>query len=257
MSASSNRARRLQVMGAAPPYSPLNNAKISAWHQNTTLAGAISSVTDNKNTNPMAQADTDRQPTGQANGSMLFANKSLVLPMHASNNSTTMLGFGGWIIQPVSSAQIWIAAVPNPGGTDNWKFYTQLDSSRRITLDFYTSAGNGRRFVTAANTLPVAGTPFWLYWFYNSSLGGDANLRLSINGVTGLTGGAWSNVGTGGTGGDLNTVTGNYFIGNFANSDAGSIGFAGTLGEDFFTVQGTDVTADEELQMMNRKPLTV
>ncbi len=248
--------RRNLVLGGAAAWSPLSNSKISAWHQNTTLSGAISSVTDNKNTNPMAQVDTDRQAVGAADGSMVFSNDSLILPMHASNNSVTKLGFGQWLKQPTNAAEVWIGGIPNPGGTSNWKFYTVVQTSRRLELNFYTDGANGRRFTTAGNAIPAAGTPFWLFWFYDSSLGGDGNLRLSVNGASALAGGTWANIGTGGTGGDLNVVTGNYFLGNFANSDVGSLGFNGTMGADLFTVQVTDVTAAEELQMMNFRPLT-
>jgi hypothetical protein len=247
--------RRNLVNGGLRPWNPVDNAKITAWHENTTLSGAISSVTDRKNTNPMAQSDADRQAVGATNGGMVFTNDSLVLPMHASNNFTTGLGFAAWTKQPVSADENWIVGVPNPGGTTDWKFYSQYASSRRFLLAFFTSGGNGRQFTTAVNAIPAAGTPFFLKWFYNSVPAGDANLTLTVNGVSALAGGAWANIGTGGTLGALNTVTGNYFIGNFANSDAGQAGLQGTFGQDIFTLNA-DFTAAEETQAMNFRPLT-
>lgn len=234
-------------------FSPLDNSKISAWHRNTTI-GAVSSVTDQLNTNPMTQVDTDRQPTGNADGSMAFSNKSLVLPMHASNNSVTGLGFAGWFVQPINLDEHWIVGIPNPGGTSNWKFSVAITTSRRLVFSFFTDGANGRSFTTAVNKMPAAGTPFWCDWFYDSTLGGDANLTLFINETTGLTSGSWANLGTGGTGTTLNVVTGNYFIGNFANSDAGSFGLIGTIGRNLYTLSSA-LTPAERTSLIAFEPL--
>ena len=162
-------------------------------------------------------------------------------------NTADKWGFATWVRQPTSALATIFGIFNGTNGASARKLFCQLNTSRRVQFGIYINNVDGRQFNTAINTLPAAGTWVWVYWLYDSSLGGDANARVHINTADiGLTG---ANLGAGGTIGTLVQPTGNGTFGNL--SDGVSLqGLNGDIGPNAFFLND-DLTVDEETNLMN------
>lgn len=176
------------------------------------------------------------------------ANNDAMVRSVTGINQTTKWGFAGWFRQPVSALETVFCIFTGTNGASARKVLCQFTTSRRVIFGAYISGTDGRMGTTAINALPAAGTWAWVYWLYDSSLGGDANIRIRINTVNqaGLT---MANIGVGGTLTTLPAPTGNGIFGNL--SDAVSLqGFNGDIGPNAFFLND-DLTVDEETNLMN------
>ena len=240
------------------PFDPRDSGKISAWLRlsaSTISSGEYDTVVDVLNSNPTSQADTDRKPaaTTAANGLPVMqfdGSDVLAWPLIAANNSTTKIGWAFWY-NPASVAAVTqelLCVFDGTGGASARKLlFYQFGSA--INAAAYINATDGRNGATASSVVAV-GTWVWMRLAYDSSLGGDTNLKIYLNGSSqSLT---YSNVGAGGTLTTLPSVTGNALIGSLANTDAGSgpLLNGALIGPNVF-VLNADLTAAEEASLMN------
>lgn len=181
------------------------------------------SIIDARNNNPVTQTDADRRTAvgASANGlaTMVFDGSDVhVWPLISANNATAKLGFWIWYKPAtVAGVQRLITVMAVAGASEN-KLALYANGSTLVG-EFYipgTGGAAGRFFTSAASTL-TAGAWHSIYWRYNSSLGGDANVALWVNAVSkSLTP---ANLGAGGTLTTLTAPTGSFVIGGNNNSD--------------------------------------
>ncbi len=246
--ASSHARWEMAAASGADAFNPTTYAKTMAHLRNDELtAVGIASVTDLKAVNPATQAEAARQPIGAADGSMDWdgAVDSLSWPLAVNNHNATKEGHLFWVVSATNASETFMSQRPGTGGTNGNRLYLKSDSSRRIIADIYiTAGGNGRRFTSAIDVIPALGTPYFFYYRYDGSIGGDASVDIQV-GVDGgamaslIAGGAFSDLGAGGTMGTMPTVTGNTIIGNINNSAVAGSTFTGKFGRDWWVVNDT------------------
>ena len=240
------------------PFDPRDSGKISAWLRlsvSTINSGEYDTVVDVLNSNPTSQADTDRKPAAatSANGLPVMTfdgSDMLVWPLIAANNSTTKIGWAFWY-KPASTSgvvQEMITIFNGSGGASAKKLQLYQFSSQ-IFGEAYISGSDGRAANTPSSTV-ASGTWVWVRLDYDSSRGGDDNLRLYINGS--LPSITYGNLGVGGTLTTLPAATGNALIGSLIDSDAGSAPLlnGAQIGPNIFTLNA-NLTAAEETALMN------
>lgn len=209
-------------------FSPDQVTAVSAWLRlaaSTAVAGEYATVVDVLNSNPTSQTDAARKPAAAtaANGLPVMtydATDMLVWPVAASNNSTTKWGIAFWFKPSASaSTQHFFSGYDDAGGASakRIQFFEQATSA--IAASIYISGSNGRKGLTSNNVL-TNGTWAFVTLLYNSSgATEDDKLKIFVNCVN-LGPLTFSNVGIGGTLGDMVSITGNYIIG--ARNDSGA-----------------------------------
>lgn len=212
---------------AAPgaPFDPRDSGKVSGWLRLAASSQSggewTPSIVDVLNSNPVVQTDVDRRAAvgASANGfpTMVFDGTDVHLwPLsNTIQNMATKLGLFFWI-KPATVVGVQVHfSVGTVGGASARKIFLYQNGST-LVADCYISGTDGRSLASAALTL-TAGAWHSVYWQYDSSRGGDANMALFVNKVSiGLTG---ANLGVGGTLTVLPQPTGNMLIGGNSDSD--------------------------------------
>jgi hypothetical protein len=220
--------------------------KVAAWLRNdATLVDPTSwsSILDGNNP---TQSVAARRPTADVNGHLSFAtNDCYPWLLNGQNNFTTKWGLCGWMRQPVSALETLFCIYDGVGGATARKLYLQTNTARRLVFGAFISGNDGRQMMTPSNSLPVAGTPTFVYFAYDSSLGGDANIKIFIDFVEigGLVG---ANLGVGGVLTTLPAPTGFALFGNLANSAGGSTPYNGTLSKNWYLTSDTLTVAEQQ-----------
>lgn len=222
----------------------------------TVTGVGYSSVPDILNSNPAVQTTDARRPVNgtSSNGLPIAtwssgASSSLSWPLTAQNNSTTRFHWAVWVKQPTNNQEAIFSISTGTGGASVPKIQFFIEASRRLRADVYMSGANGRFARGAVNDLPPGGTWFFARLFYDSSVGGDGCLKLYVNGLASVL--TFGNLGTGPTLGVLPAATGNAVIGNLNNSGTPSLCLNGSLGPNFYILNGPDLTLAEETNLMN------
>lgn len=131
--------------------STANGGPISAWLRNTTLSGAVSSITDLLNANP-AVSIAGQQPTGNADGSLTFdgTDDNFTVPLIAAINGATQWGWVGWLKPSslVGGRHIVCIDSGGGGGASAGKISIEVDSSF-FYIYVYSAAGLLRKATIA------------------------------------------------------------------------------------------------------------
>jgi hypothetical protein len=243
---------------ASAAFNPARLSKISAWlrlQASTQSGGEWTNWADVLNSNPVAYNSARRPAVAAAANALPIATfnpASPVVgawPLTAANNQTAKTGVALWMKPAVVTGganQVIYMIAPGTGGANLQKFQV-VQNNRTLVPWVAVTAGtaNGRQ-LTTGNVLTVS-TWAWVRLEYDSSRGGDANLKVYVNGAD--AGGAYSDIGAGGTLGTLATVTGNALMGNF-NDGSAVAPWSGDFGPNLF-VLSDNLTAAEETALMN------
>jgi hypothetical protein len=249
-------------------FNPSQLSALSAWLRlagGTVTGVGYSSVPDILNpVNPAVQTVDARRPTNgtSSNGlpiaNFVTANATCWVWPSANNNNnalTTKAGFAGWF-KFTTYTGIFKCIFEIGGSTgayDNSKFEVYIDSSRRVNLYHFgvdTGGYNGRNAQSPFNSVPVAGTWFFLRWQFN---GGNATEALRsktyINEIEVTN--TFSNVGSGGTPLTLRTGLSSIpsILGSFGDND-NTYAIAGAFGPNTYLLKD-DLTAAEGTALMN------
>jgi hypothetical protein len=182
---------------------------------------------------PAVGAGSNGVPTAVFDGTDV-----MVWAIGSTNNRTTKIGYWLWLKPTDVTNQQRLLHI-NAGGTQ-LQFYI---NGSRLTCEAYISGGNGRVCNTPVSTLAL-NTWASAYLQYDSSRGGDDNLRIYVNGTLPTL--TYAAIGAGGTLTTLPTVAGNIILGAATNTDTPVQALAnGTeLGQDLL-VFGDNLTADQ------------
>jgi len=198
-------------------------SEASAWlrlQASTQSAGKWTSVKDVLNVNPAVQADLDRQPAvgSSLNGlpTMVFDGTDVLpWPIAASNYSTDKLGYIFWFKPAsVSGAQMLIQ-VPINGANISF-----AASGAALQSSIYMTPGATGRSATSVGFSLLPDVWHCIYWRYDSSLGGDANIAYYVDGA--LLSMSYANLGAGQALGVLPAASGSMLLGAASNSDTPS-----------------------------------
>lgn len=239
----------------APP-----NGKVSAWIRTalTEVEGTgARRVIDVLNPSSIArQVVNARRPSllTTSNGlpRLRFAtNDALSWALNGGNDLTKKFGFATWLRQPTSALETVFAIYNGTGGASVRRLYMQFNTGNRFVFGAYIDGTNGRQGMTSTGAFNT-GDWVWVYCPYDSSRGGDANVRIRINGNEQTL--TYANLGAGGTLGELPAATGNALFGNL-NDGTALTAFNGDVGPNLFILRD-NLTVDEELSLMNfERPL--
>lgn len=245
-------------------FNPVQLGVISAWLRvplATVTGSGISSLPDVLNPSaPAVQTVEGRRPAvgSSANGLpvMVFGGDDvLAWPTTAAISNTTTQGYWFWIRYAGSGIQqrIFEMRAVVGGGTPH-RLSITISTTGTLLCDVYITNSDGRRFTTSL-TLTV-GQWYAIYWQYDSSRGGDANLALYVDGVSvSLTP---SNIGAGGTLGALRAFAGDALIGAGQNQDSpsGALANGSEVGPNLYAFNA-NLTAAQILALMNFERPTV
>jgi hypothetical protein len=205
-----------------PGVAPGTIGAVARWYQATTTT-PVTSIPEQRGGSPITQAVALRQPTivTASNGVPVIqfdGTDVLVMPLDASgtgNNGTTKIGYVlGFKPSSVSDLQrlITVGVVAGGANVEKLQFYA---FNAKLQCEVYMTNTTGRTAATTNNVLQL-GVWSHIYLEYDSSRGGDANVRIYHNGVSeALT---FTNIGAGATLGTLPTATGNAIVGAFNNA---------------------------------------
>jgi hypothetical protein len=238
---------------------------VTAWLRNSTLSGNIESDSDLLNTNPAIQTVDARRPSGNADGSMTWADNpdNLVWPVHASNNGVTKTGFAFWFDPDTVATNynlIQIGAVA--GGASAAKWDIQQNSTRLVLIVYDPDAVGTGRIAQAPVAGLVAGPQFVTVEFDGDAATEATEIVMTINASDPLTL-AFSNLGSPTVPIDsLPVVTGNIIIGNGQNAAGGSAPLVGRFGRNIYALGAKMtgattglLTAAARTALMNFEPL--
>ena len=217
------RDRRSRTARDSKAFRPTQLSAVTAWLRlanATTSGGKYTSIPDVLNSNPAAQADTDRQPAAatSANGLPIATwDGSDVIPwtITAATNSTAAWGFCLWIkpTANVATRQRLFKAF-FPGATAK----IQVDIvSGGLEINWYTDATNGRQQVAASSI--TASVWQFLRLEHNGAGSADADkLKAFVNEVDKAS--SYGNISGGGTMATLNSASGFWTLGAREDQDA-------------------------------------
>ena len=222
------RDRRSRTARDSRAFTPIQVSAVTGWLRNTTV-GLVSSVTDLLNGANPATASGTARPTGNADGSMTFANpNNLGWPVAANNSATVRFGIFEWI-KPTSFAGFPLIVSLRPGGGDQFSLSFNTDGTFSISV--WSAAGVRRQADTSR--VFVAGTKYPMSFEYDGGQTAEAdkcylNMGSGKEPLTFSADTAMPAV--------ARTPTGTIFIGAFAA--AGGQPYAGDMGRNLFALQG-------------------
>lgn len=233
---------------------PTSSGKVSSWlrlQASSQTGGEWTNWVDVLNSNPGA-INSARRPAVEASANGLpiatFATNDCVsVPLIANNNQTTKLGWAMWVkFGDLAATTALISIAPGTAGASAFKIQLFLTSTEQPRIDAYVSGSDGRRFTATSGLTQDTWT--WIRLRYNSSLGGDANATVFVNGT--VVTGSYANIGAGGTLAELAAPTGNLLIGNVNDSGSPSSPLNGSIGPNIFLLRD-DINTFEEYNLMN------
>lgn len=211
----------------APLNFPGLASKVIGWPRlaaSTQSGGEWTNIVDVINpSSPITQTDTDRRAavgiTSNDLSTMVFDGSDVHLwPLSPAHNSTTKIGLWFWY-KPINAtdANYLYAAGETSAPVSAARFtLRQLTSQIEARVFIAADASTGRSLKTPALTL-VGNIWHGIYFQYDSSRGGDANVAIYVNGVNlSLTP---ANIGAGGTLTTLQAATGSATVGAGSDSD--------------------------------------
>lgn len=233
-----NRRRTAARQGTG--FSPIELGVVTGWLRLAASSQASSEWTnwvDVLNSNPGA-INSARRPAvaAAANGFPLAnfqTNDCVAWSIAASNLNRNTVGYFMWASPdalPGSNVTL-ISISAGTGGASGTFLASIFFNTSWFVICYVDGSGNGRTF-QVLNAAAV-GVQHCYGIEYDSSVGGDGCLTLSIDGVIQTT--LKSNAGAGGTLGTLPSVTGNILIGNFNDGAAGSP-YNGKTGPNIFAL---------------------
>lgn len=203
---------------------------------------------------PIVQTDVDRRAAVGASANslptMVFDGTDVHLwPQSPAHSSTAKVGIWLWYRPATVSGIQRLYGVANGvagSGSNRLQFYA---NGSTLSCEAYITGADGRSATTPSLTL-TAGVWHALYVQYDSSRGGDDNLRIYVNGV--LPSLVYANVGAGGTLAALPAATGNALVGAGTDSDTPvqAIANGGMLGPNAYAMVD-NLTASEQTAFLN------
>jgi hypothetical protein len=201
---------------------------VTAWLRNNTV-GLVSSVPDLLNGASFAVASGTARPTGNADGSMTFANpNNLSWPVTANNSATVRFGIFAWI-KPTSFAGFPLIVCLRPGGAD--VFSLSFNTTGTFSISVWSSAGVRRQ--ADSTTVFVLGTKYPMSFEYDGGQAaeidkcylnmGSGKETLNFSADTAMPAVA-------------RTPSGSIILGAFAA--AGGQPYAGDMAKNIFSLQG-------------------
>jgi hypothetical protein len=266
--------RRRGIVRAGGGFNPLMVPELSGWLRlaaGTIVSSAWSSIPDIKAGGAAVQGTAAQRPAAstQANGLPIAtfdrtAPNQLSLPLRSAYNGTTRWGFACWIKLPTlpGGTKYLMSFGGATGRYDNAKVELAFDTtSRKVNVAFFgqdTTGYNGRQYTSANTTIPVASTAFFFRAQFDGSLGTEVlRHKAFVNEVDLTSGGAYSNIGTGGTPvalrPDAESVP--IIIGNYTDNTDTSISLNAVLGGNAYFFTGSPSAANGA-KLMGYDPLT-
>ena len=194
-----------------------------------------------------------RRPAVTASGNGLptatFATNDCVsVPLVAAiNNQVTKCGWAFHLkVGNIAATSTLITIGTGTLGASAQKLRLLILASEALRADCFISGANGRLFTTTAVLTQNATT--WVRLEYDSSRGGDANIKVFFDTVD--QAGSFSDSGAGGTLTTLPVVTGNMLIGNINDDPTPSAPLAGIVGPRIYCLR-ENLTLAEDTALMN------
>lgn len=202
---------------------------VTAWLQNATLSGAISTLPDLISpAAPATQGTAARQPTGNADGTMTFdGNDCLVVPFNSNTISTTTQGFCFWMkLTGVTNAQNPLSMVGAAGGSTS-RGRPEVGGVNGVGGMARTMGSIGGSNSTWAAGTFVANTWQFVCHEYDGGAALGSRMNLFINGSL-VTPTADTSPGA------LTATSGTWTLG--ALDTSGTTGIVGQLGRNVFVI---------------------
>ncbi len=180
----------------------------------TAAGGEWPTIVDTKNPgSPMVQTSGNGLPT------MVFDGTDVYLwPQSPAHSSTTKVGIWFWFKPTdVAGYQMLYLVTTGVAGSSTKRF-TLYQQASFLVFQVYTSDNDAREFDTAGGTL-VLGAWHSIYFQYDSSRGGDANVAIYVNGILKSTSVSVA-AGAGSALGALQAASGSALFGGQTDSDS-------------------------------------